>query len=79
MNNETLTLAIKTEVEGQCCPIHNIRPLLKIENGNITLRCCCDYFTSRCMAEIDSKLKGKQLNIVDAFEEDLYSRQLQVA
>ena len=71
---------IKLDIETKTCPLHNIRPLIKIENGKITLRCCCDYFTSKCIAELDQKLQGQDLvSIIDAWEEDLYAQKRRVA
>ena len=59
---------IKSDLETRTCPLHNIRPLVRLESGMITLRCCCDYFTRKCMAELDQKLQenGLMSNIVDA-------------
>ncbi len=72
-------LKIKSEIEAKTCPIHNIRPLVKLESGNIALRCCCDMFTSRCMAEIDKMERDTSLfNIVDAWEADLFSNKMQL-
>ena len=76
MTNYTL---IKLDLESTTCPIHNIRPLAKIENGKIVLRCCCDYFTTKCMAEVDRMLKGSLVNVVDAWEEDLANEDRRVA
>jgi hypothetical protein len=80
MNDSMNYTDIKLAIESQTCPLHNIRPLVKIENGKITLRCCCDYFTSKCMAELDQKLRGQNLmNITDAWEEDLFKQERRVA
>jgi hypothetical protein len=78
MNNNITYLRIKSEIEAKVCPIHNIRPLAKIENDHITLRCCCDMFTSKCMTEVDRKLSNSQtiLNIIDAWEQDLFYSEL---
>jgi hypothetical protein len=67
-------LKIKSEIEANVCPVHNIRPLAKIENGHITLRCCCDMFTSKCMTELDRKLNRSEtlFSIIDAWERDLF-------
>jgi hypothetical protein len=71
---------IKSEIEAKACPIHNIRPLAKIENDQISLRCCCDMFTSKCMTEVDRKLSNSKviLNIIDAWEQDLFVNGMQV-
>lgn len=73
--------AIKIDLETTTCPLHNIRPLLRFENGKIMLRCCCDYFTRKCMADLDQKLQGKDLmnSIIDAWEQDLGDHGRQVA
>ncbi|MDB5022583.1 MAG: hypothetical protein JWP78_338 [Mucilaginibacter sp.] len=67
-------LKVKSEIERKICPVHNIRPLVKIENGNLTLRCCCDAFTSECMIAFDRKLNKSEtlLSIIDAWERDLF-------
>jgi hypothetical protein len=80
MNYSIVYQRIKSEIEAKACPIHNIRPLAKIENDHITLRCCCDMFTSKCMAEADRKLSNSKtiLNIIDAWEQDLFVNGLQV-
>jgi len=67
---------IKLDLETRTCPLHNIRPLVRLENGQIMLRCCCDYFTRKCMAELDQKL---QASIVDAWQQDGTSHERQVA
>jgi hypothetical protein len=79
MNYSIDYLRIKSEIEAKACPIHNIRPLAKIENDHITLRCCCDMFTSKCMSEVDRKLSNNEtiLNIIDAWERDLFVNGLQ--
>ena len=63
---------IKLELETRTCPLHNIRPLVRLENGQIMLRCCCDYFTRKCMAELDQKLQCNENmnNIIDAWQLD---------
>ena len=65
---------IKLDLETQTCPLHNIRPLVRFENGKIMLRCCCDYFTRKCMAELDQKLQ-----IVDAWQHETANHNRQVA
>jgi hypothetical protein len=72
---------IKSELETGTCPLHNIRPLVRLENGHITLRCCCDFFTRKCMAELDQKLQGNGMmnSIVDAWQHDGTSHERQVA
>lgn len=79
MNYDISYLRIKSEIEAQACPIHNIRPLARIENNQIHLRCCCDMFTSKCMTEVDRKLRNNEvlINIIDAWEKDLYVNELQ--
>jgi hypothetical protein len=79
MNYDINYLRIKSEIEATACPIHNIRPLARIEGDRINLRCCCDMFTSRCMAEVDRKLNNNRvlINIIDAWEKDLYVNELQ--
>jgi len=74
-------LNIKTEIEARACPIHNVRPVAKLVNGRIALRCCCDKFTSICMSELDKKLINHKtlFNIVDAWETERFSHGLQVA
>lgn len=71
-------LIIKSEIEAKTCPVHNIRPLAKIENGHITLRCCCDAFTSKCMTDLDRKMNRSEtlFNIIDAWEQDLFYTEL---
>lgn len=73
--------SIKLELETRTCPLHNIRPLVRFENGQIMIRCCCDFFTRKCMAELDQKLQGKGLtnSIVDAWQHDSASHGRQVA
>ena len=72
---------IKQDLEIRTCPLHNIRPLVRLENGQIMLRCCCDYFTRKCMAELDQKLQGDGLmnHIVDAWQHDGSGHERQVA
>lgn len=72
---------IKLDLETRTCPLHNMRPLVRYENGKIMLRCCCDYFTRKCMGELDQKLQGKNLmnSIIDAWEQDLANQGRQVA
>ena len=72
---------IKLELETRTCPLHNIRPLVRVENGQIVIRCCCDYFTRKCMAELDHKLQGKGLanSIIDAWQHDGANHGRQVA
>lgn len=72
---------IKLELETRTCPLHNIRPLVRLENGRIMLRCCCDYFTRKCMAELDQKLQGNENmnNIIDAWQLDGANHKRQVA
>jgi hypothetical protein len=71
---------IKSEIEAKSCPLHNIRPLVRVEYDHITIRCCCDMYTSLVMAELDKKLKGiNLLNVVDAWEEQVFNHGLQVA
>jgi len=72
---------IKQNLETRTCPLHNIRPLVRLENGQIMLRCCCDYFTRKCMAELDQQLQGNGLmnHIVDAWQHDGTSHERQVA
>ena len=72
---------IKRDLETRTCPLHNIRPLVRLENGQIVLRCCCDYFTRKCMVELDQKLHGNgQMNsIVDAWQHDNAGHGRQVA
>ena len=81
MNYSIDYLRIKSEIEAKACPIHNIRPLAKIENGHIALRCCCDKFTSICIADLDKKMMNNKtrFNIIDAWEAERYSHGLQVA
>lgn len=67
---------IKLDLETRTCPLHNIRPLVRFENGQIMLRCCCDYFTRKCMAELDQKL---QASIVDAWQQEGTGHERQVA
>ena len=76
MTNYTL---IKLDIESRTCPIHNIRPLAKIEDGKIVLRCCCDYFTGKCFARVDRMLKDSLVHVVDAWEEDLANDDRRVA
>lgn len=71
---------IKLDLETRTCPLHNIRPLVRLENGQIMLRCCCEYFTRKCLAELDQKLQGKGINsIIDAWQHDGSNRERQVA
>lgn len=72
---------IKLELETRTCPLHNIRPLVRLENGQIMLRCCCDYFTRKCLAELDQKLQGnaRMNGIVDAWQLDAANHKRQVA
>ena len=71
---------IKLDLETRTCPLHNIRPLVRLENGQITLRCCCDYFTRKCLAELDEKLQGGGINnIIDAWQHDGANHNRQVA
>ena len=80
MNYNMNYTLIKSDLESKTCPLHNIRPLVKIENGQITLRCCCDFFTSKCMAQLDQQLQGKSMiSIIDAWEEDMLKQDRQVA
>jgi len=74
-------LNIKSEIEAKACPIHNVRPVAKLVNGRISLRCCCDKFTSICMAELDKKLINNKtlFNIVDAWEAEHFNHGLQIA
>lgn len=80
MNYNVDFLKIKSEIESTACPVHNIRPLVKLENGQVTMRCCCDRFTSKCMAEVDKKLNNSNsiLNIIDAWEQDLFVNELRM-
>jgi len=73
--------AIKLDLETRTCPLHNIRPLVRLENGQIMLRCCCDYFTRKCMTELDQKLQGNGVtnSIIDAWQQDNTSHERQVA
>jgi hypothetical protein len=52
-----------------------------LENGQIMLRCCCDYFTRKCMAELDQKLQGNGLtnSVIDAWQNDGAGHERQVA
>jgi len=72
---------IKLDLETRTCPLHNIRPLVRFENGQIMLRCCCDYFTRKCMAELDQRLQGNELtnSIVDAWQQEGANHERQVA
>ena len=72
---------IKLELETRTCPLHNIRPLVRLENGQIMLRCCCDYFTRKCMAELDQKLQsnGSMNSLIDAWPLDGANHKRQVA
>jgi hypothetical protein len=81
MNNTMNYNAIKLDLETRTCPLHNMRPLVRFENGKITLRCCCDYFTRKCMDTLDQKLQGKELmnSVIDAWEQDLVNQGRQVA
>lgn len=72
---------IKLDLETKTCPLHNIRPSVRLENGQIMLRCCCDYFTRKCMAELDQKLQGNEImnSIIDAWQNDGSNDKRQVA
>lgn len=72
---------IKLDLEATTCPLHNIRPLVRLENGQIMLRCCCDYFTRKCMAELDQRLQGNEKvnGIIDAWQLDSANHKRQVA
>ena len=71
---------IKSDLESKTCPIHNVRPVAKVKNGQITLRCCCDYFTGTCMAHLDQQLQGKtMMRVIDAWDEDLLKQDRKVA
>lgn len=81
MNSNMNYSTIKLDLETRTCPLHNIRPLVRFENGKIMLRCCCDYFTRKCMSELDQKLQydGLASNIVDAWQNDAAGQERQVA
>lgn len=71
---------IKLDLETRTCPLHNIRPLVRLEDGQITLRCCCDYFTRKCMAELDQKLgNGVMKSVIDAWQHDGTGHERRVA
>lgn len=63
---------LKMAIQSKNCPIHNIRPYVKINNAQITIRCCCDYFTRQCINDINSKLgENASFGVIDAWEKDL--------
>lgn len=72
---------IKLDLENRTCPVHNIRPLVRLENGQIRLRCCCDYFTRKCISELDQKLHGNGMmnSIIDAWQLDSAKHNRQLA
>ncbi|MGZ3752472.1 MAG: hypothetical protein ACXVAU_14420 [Mucilaginibacter sp.] len=72
-------LQIKTEVEAKLCPVHNMRPLVKTENDQIIIRCCCDSFTSKCLTFVDRKLNQISFfKIIDAWEDDHFRHDMRL-
>ncbi len=67
-----------TAIHSKTCPVHHVGPLINIQNGYITVRCCCDFFTQQYLTGIASKLSGNTLpDIIREWEKDLEMNELQ--
>jgi hypothetical protein len=44
---------IKPILEKKSCPIHDIHPIVEIAGDEISIMCCCDYFSHYCKIEAD--------------------------
>ena len=61
------------------CPVHHTGPVVNIQSDQITIRCCCDFFTRKYISTIDNKLNGNSLTeLIDRWETDLLLNELQV-
>ena len=60
------------------CPVHHVRPLVSFNNDQITIRCCCDYFTQEYMSYLYNKLKGNTIaDLLGMWEKDLQLSELE--
>jgi len=44
---------IKPILEEKLCPVHDIHPVVEIIADEVTISCCCDYFTHFCKIEAE--------------------------
>ena len=59
------------------CPYHHLGPFITLENDQITVRCCCDFFTGKYISSVDKKFRGITLkNIIKKWEADLLMNEL---
>jgi hypothetical protein len=73
MNERSLTEAMHTT-----CPVHYVGPVVNIDSDQITIRCCCDFFTRKYISTIKNKLCGNSLtDLIDTWEKDLVQNELQ--
>ena len=67
------------EKSSKTCPIHHIRPVVNAETDQITVRCCCDFFTGKYISDVDNKLMGMTIdNLLDKWETDLLLEELKL-
>jgi hypothetical protein len=60
------------------CSIHHIGPLINIHSDQISIRCCCNFFTRKYISVIENKLNGNSLTeLIDSWENDLLFNELQ--
>ena len=74
MNGKSLN-----EESHLACPVHHTGPLVNIQSDQITIRCCCDFFTRKYISAIDNKLNSNSLTeLINQWETDLLLNELQV-
>jgi hypothetical protein len=67
-----------TETMRTTCPAHHISPVVNTNSDQITIRCCCDFFTRKYISAIGDKLSENSLNeLIDTWEKDLVQNELQ--
>jgi hypothetical protein len=70
---------LKQEKSSKRCPIHHIRPVVNAETDQITIRCCCDFFTGKYISDIENKLMDMTIDdLLDSWETDLLLAELRL-
>jgi hypothetical protein len=58
-----LAETIKSNIEANSCPVHDIHPMVEVLPNEFLITCCCNTFYEECKSEVESTLAKMDITL----------------
>ncbi len=58
-----LAETLKSNIEANCCPVHDIHPMVEVYPNELQIVCCCNAFYEECKSEVENTLADMDITL----------------